>query len=89
MPGIKLYVGIWLGLVIATVMEVVVRSLPGEASLIVLIISLIASAKAIAIALYYQHLRYDGISLSALPIAAVIGIVVLAVSAAMTVVMGM
>ena len=88
MPGIKVYIGIWLGLVIATVMEVVVRSLPGAASLIVLIISLIASAKAIAIALYYQHLRYDGISLSALPIAAVIGIVVLAVSAAMTIYMG-
>ena len=89
MPGIKLYVGIWLGLVIATVMEVVVRSLPGAASLIVLIISLIASAKAIAIALYYQHLRYDGIRLSTLPLAAIVGIVFLAVSAAMTVVMGM
>lgn len=89
MPGIKLYIGIWLGLVIATIMEVVVRSLPGGASLIVLIISLIASAKAIAIALYYQHLRYDGIRLSALPLAAVVGIVFLAVSAAMTIAMGM
>ena len=89
MPGIKLYVGIWLGLVLATVMEVVVRSLPGGASLIVLIISIIASAKAIAIAMYYQHLHYDGIRLSALPLAAVIGIVFLAVSAAMTIAMGM
>jgi Prokaryotic Cytochrome C oxidase subunit IV len=89
MPGIKLYVGIWLGLVIATVMEVVVRSLPGGASLIVLIIALIASAKAIAIALYYQHLRYDGIRLATLPLAAVVGIVFLAVSAAMTIIMGM
>ncbi len=89
MLGIKLYVGIWLGLVIATVMEVVVRSLPGTASLIVLIISLIASAKAIAIALYYQHLRYDGIRLSTLPLAAIVGIVLLAVSAATTIAMGM
>lgn len=89
MPGIKLYIGIWLGLVIATVMEVVVRSLPGGATLIVLIISLIASAKAIAIALYYQHLRYDGIKLAALPLAAVVGIVFLAVSATMTIAMGM
>lgn len=89
MPGIKLYIGIWLGLVIATVMEVVVRSLPGAASLIVLIISLIASAKAIAIALYYQHLRYDGIRLSALPLAAIVSIVFLAVSAAMTIGLGM
>jgi Prokaryotic Cytochrome C oxidase subunit IV len=89
MPGIKLYIGIWLGLVIATVMEVVVRSLPGGAALIVMIISLIASAKAISIALYYQHLRYDGIKLAALPLAAVVGIVFLAVSATMTIVMGM
>jgi len=89
MPGIKLYIGIWLGLVIATVMEVVVRSMPGETSLIVLIIALIASAKAIAIALYYQHLRYDGIRLATLPLAAVVGIVFLAVSAAMTIIMGM
>lgn len=89
MPGIKLYIGIWLGLVIATVMEVVVRSLPGGASLIVFVISLIASVKAIVIALYYQHLRYDGIRLSALPLAAVVGIVFLAVSAATTIIMGM
>ncbi len=89
MPGIKLYIGIWLGLVIATVMEVVVRSLPGEASLIVSIIGLIAAGKAVAIALYYQHLRYEGIRLAALPLAAVVGIVFLAVSAALTIVMGM
>jgi len=84
-----MYIGIWLGLVIATVMEVVVRLLPGTASLIVVVISLIASAKAITISLYYQHLRYEGISLSALPLAAVAGIVFLAVSAALTIVMGM
>ncbi len=89
MPGIKLYVGIWLGLVIATVMEVVVRSLPGAVSLIVLVISLIASVKAIAIALYYQHLRYEGIRLAALPLAAVVGVVFLGVSAALTIAMGM
>ena len=59
MPGIKLYVGIWLGLVIATIMEVVTRSLPGAISLLALIILLISSAKAITIALYYQHLRYE------------------------------
>jgi len=70
-------------------MEVVVRSLPGGASVIVLIISLIASAKAVTIALYYQHLRYDGIRLSALPLAAIVGIVFLAVSAALTIAMGM
>jgi hypothetical protein len=89
MTGVKMYVGIWLGLVIATVMEVVVRSLPGTISLIVFIISLIASVKAIAIALYYQHLRYEGIRLASLPLAAVVGVVFLGVSSAMTIAMGM
>jgi caa(3)-type oxidase subunit IV len=89
MPGIKLYIGIWLGLVFATVMEVVVRSLSGETSLIVSIIMMIASAKAIAISLYYQHLRYEGIRLAALPLAAIVGTVFLAVAAGMTISMGM
>ena len=89
MPGIKLYIGIWLGLVIATVMEVVVRSLPGSTSIIVLVIGMIAGVKAIAIALYYQHLRYEGIRLAALPLAAVVGVVFLGVSAALTISIGM
>ena len=55
----KMYVGIWLGLVVATVVEVVTRSLPGAASLLALIILLISSGKAITIAMYYQHLRYE------------------------------
>ena len=89
MAGIKLYIGIWLGLVFATIMEVVVRSLSGAASVFVLIILLIASVKAIAISLYYQNLRYEGIRLATLPLAAVVGIVFLAVSAALTITMGM
>ncbi len=89
MAGIKLYVGIWLGLVVATIMEVVVRSLPGAASVFILVIMMIASVKAIAISLYYQNLRYEGIRLATLPIAAVVGIVFLAVSAALTITMGM
>ena len=32
MPGMKMYVGIWLGLVVATVAEVLTRSLAGAAS---------------------------------------------------------
>jgi cell shape-determining protein MreD len=81
MPEIKTYVGVWLGLIAGTIMEVVLRSLSGEASQIVPIIGLIASAQAIAISLYYQHLRYDGMKLAALPIAAVAGVVFLAISA--------
>jgi len=83
MPGIKLYVGIWLGLVAATILEVVTRSLPGQIQTLVLIILLISCTKAITIALYYQHLRYEGIRTAALPIAAVVGVIFLAVSAAM------
>jgi cytochrome c oxidase subunit IV len=88
MPGIKLYVGIWLGLVVATVMEVVTRSLPGAISLLALTILLISSAKAIFIALYYQHLRYESWRLAVLPIAAIVGIALLAISAVFSMNMG-
>jgi hypothetical protein len=89
MPGIKLYVGIWLGLVVATIMEVVVRSLPGATSIFLVAILMIAAVKAIVISLYYQNLRYEGIRLATLPLAAIIGVVFLAVSAGLTITMGM
>ena len=88
MPGIKLYVGIWLGLVAATVIEVVARSLPAAASVLALTILLISSAKAIFIALYYQHLRFESWRLAVLPISAVVGIALLAISAAFAMNMG-
>ena len=89
MPGIKLYVGIWLGLVVATIMEVVVRSLPGATSIFLVVILMIAAVKAIVISLYYQNLRYEGIRLATLPLAAIVGVVFLAVSAGLTITMGM
>ena len=88
MLGMKTYVGIWLGLVVATVMEVVTRSLPGALSVLALIILLISSGKAITIAMYYQHLRYEDKRLALLPIAAVIGVIILAVAAGMSMSMG-
>ena len=88
MPGIKLYIGIWAGLVVATVAEVATRSLPGAASLLALTILLIASAKAIFIALYYQHLRFESWQLAVLPISAIVGIALLAISAAFSMPMG-
>ena len=88
MPGIKLYVGIWLGLVAATVIEVAARSLPAAASVLALTILLISSAKAIFIALYYQHLRFESWRLAVLPISAVVGIALLAISAAFAMNMG-
>ena len=81
MAGVKLYVGIWLILVVATITEVLTRSLPGSTSLLVTIIIVIASAKAIIIALYYQHLRYEGIRVAAMPIAAIVALAILAVTA--------
>ena len=81
MAGVKLYVGIWLVLVVATITEVLTRSLPGSTSLLVTIVIVIASAKAIIIALYYQHLRYEGIRVAAMPLAAIVALAVLAVTA--------
>ncbi len=48
---------------------------------IMTIIILIASAKAIIIALYYQHLRYEGIRLAVLPLAAIVALAALAITA--------
>jgi len=89
MPGMKLYVGIWFALVVATIVEVVTRSLPGALSVLATIILLISSGKAIAIAMYYQHLRYEDKRLAILPIAAVVGVILLAVAAALSMSMGM
>lgn len=80
----KFYVGIWAGLVAATVMEVVTRSIPGAFAVISVIILLISSGKAVTIAMYFQHLRYENKSLAILPIAAVIGVIILAVAAWMS-----
>ena len=88
MAGIKLYVGIWLGLVIAKILEVVTRSLPGAISVLALTILVISSAKAIFIALYYQHLRFESWKLAVIPVAAIIGIALLAISAGFSMNMG-
>jgi hypothetical protein len=88
MAGIKVYVAVWLGLVIATVVETLTRSLPAAASFLALTILAISSAKAIFIALYYQHLRFESWRLAILPIAAVVGIILLAVSAGFSMNMG-
>ena len=88
MPGMKFYVGIWAGLVAATVMEVVTRSLSGTFAVLSVIILLISSGKAVTIAMYFQHLRYENKSLAILPIAAVLGVIFLAVAAWMSMSMG-
>jgi cytochrome c oxidase subunit 4 len=90
MPGIKLYIGIWVGLVVATIIEVLIRTSTGTVVFgIVLGLLVIAAAKAVTIALYYQHLRYESWRVAVLPIAAVIGIMLLGLSAAYSLATGM
>ena len=89
MNEIRLYVGIWLGLIVGTLLEVAVRSLSGTNSLIVLVIAIIASAQAIVISLYYQNLRYEGISVATLPLAAVVGAVLLGVTSITSIAIGL
>jgi hypothetical protein len=90
MAGIKLYVGIWIGLVTATVAEVLIRTTTGAiVAAVIVVLLLIAAGKAVTIALYYQHLRYESWRLSVLPVAAVVGVTILAISVAYTIGMGM
>jgi cytochrome c oxidase subunit IV len=81
MAGNKLYFGIWLILIVATLLEVATRSLPGSTSILVSIIVAIASIKAILIALYYQHLRYEGRTLAVGPLAGIVALIALAITA--------
>ncbi|MGE5638260.1 MAG: cytochrome C oxidase subunit IV family protein [Chloroflexota bacterium] len=89
MPGTKTYIVIWVALVVATIAEVAIRSFSAEVFTILAILILIAAGKAVTIALYYQHLRYESWRLSVAPIAAIIGITALALSAAYSLSMGM
>lgn len=90
MAGIKLYIAIWVGLVVATIVEVLLRTFAGAVAFGVVVgLLLIAGAKAVAIAMYYQHLRYETWRLSLLPIAAVVGVMFLGISAAYSLATGM
>ncbi len=89
MPGTKTYVGIWIALVVATIVEVLIRSFSAEVFTILAVLILIAAGKAVTIALYYQHLRYETRRLSVAPIAAIIGVTAVALSAAYSISMGM
>ncbi len=82
MAGIKLCIGIWTGLVIATIAEVVIRVFSPTIFTVLAVLMLIAAGKAVTIALYYQHLRYESWRLGILPIAAIVGVTALGLSAA-------
>ncbi len=89
MAGTKTYIGIWIALVVATIVEVLIRSFSTAIFGIIVVLILIAAGKAVTIALYYQHLRYEQKRLSVAPIAAIIGVAAVAISAAYSLSMGM
>ncbi len=84
----KIYVGIWVGLMAASAMEVAVRIFAGDAATVIFFISIVAAVQAIIVSMYYQHLRYEQIQLAALPLAAVASVAFLAVAAGFSIAMG-
>jgi hypothetical protein len=85
----RFYIEVWAILVAATIMEVVVRSLSYIAMFIVAGIISIAWIKAILIALYFQGLKKEPFALSAIPLAALILLFLLLLTAIFSVSMGM
>lgn len=90
MVGTKFYIAVWAGLVAATIVEVLLRTTAAAvATGLIIGLLIIAGAKAVTIAMYYQHLRYETWRLSVLPVAAVIGVAILGISAAYSLATGM
>ncbi len=81
MADYRIYVAIWVILVSATILEVETRFLSGGAQLLVAGIIAISSVKAVIIALYFQHLRYESNSIRLLPLAALVALGILAITA--------
>ena len=81
MPKIMVYATIWAVLVAATLMEVIARFLPTTVNIIIFGIISISSVKALLIASYYQNLRYETRVLAFIPIAAIILLSILLVTA--------
>ncbi len=81
MANYRLYVVIWAILVAATLLEVETRFLSGTAQYLVAGIIAISSAKAVIIALYFQHLRYESRAIKVLPLMALLALGALAVTA--------
>jgi cytochrome c oxidase subunit IV len=87
MSKLSLYIGVWAALVTATIVEVVIRSVSASIFAVTVILVLIAAGKAVSIALYYQHLRYESRRLNVLILAALVGVTMLALSTAYTIYM--
>ncbi len=91
MANTNTYVGVWLMLVVATIMEVTVRYLLPGFSLVSVVyaVAIISIVKGVLIALYFQHLRYEKKTIGALPIVAVLVLCTLLITAILSVGMGM
>jgi len=61
---IKMYTLIWVLLVVFTIVEVMMIAMAFPPVFILLGVIGLASLKAVFIALYYQHLKYDDIAIS-------------------------
>jgi cytochrome c oxidase subunit 4 len=85
MANYKTYIAIWALLVAATFTEVVTRFLPSAMSILISGIIVISTAKAVSIALYYQHLRHEPKALALLPVAALIVLSTLLITAILSV----
>jgi len=62
--ALKLYTGIWVLLVGLTLMEILMVMFNLSPLIILLGVLGIAAIKALFVALYYQHLKYDDIAIS-------------------------
>ncbi len=81
MSNYRLYIVIWVILVAATILEVETRLLSGTATFLVAGIIAISTAKAVIIALYFQHLRYESKAVKLLPLTALVALGALAATA--------
>ena len=61
---LKIYSGIWVLLVVLTIAEVIMVTMQMAPVIILIGVLGIAGIKAIFVALYYQHLKYDDIAIS-------------------------
>ena len=64
MSNIRIYIAIWGVLVLLTILEVMMVAFEMAQFLLILGVLGIAAVKAIYIALYYQHLKFDDEALS-------------------------
>jgi cytochrome c oxidase subunit 4 len=63
------YVGIWVGLAVLTALELTVAFLPWSKVTLILLLIALAVWKALLVALYYMHLRFERSRLRLLAIA--------------------